>query len=234
MKASTSSGDVSEAAISKYEQIRDEIVRKRRKELQEMGFFSELDKAKNDVKVQPQKKRKTLGDASNKQEVLRRSSRDRRQVDYTGGDDVEFVPPWKPSFKAKGRGKENRSQSPSPSTSSSSLTTEEEQPKERRSSRPRKPVSYDEDVAPPHDGFIWCSECKEQKFNGCEEHVPRFADWSDFCLRIEPSCAARNSGEGVVNRGQTIEEGTIFGPYVGKFWTKAEYKVGNSKLAVKR
>jgi len=221
-QASTSSGDVSEAAISKYEQIRDEIVRKRRKELFEMGFFSELDKAKNDVKVQPQKKRKTLGDASNKQEVLRRSSRDRRQVDYTCGDDVEFVPPRKPSFKAKGRGKENRSQSPS--TSSSSLTTEEEQPKERRSTRPRKPVSYDEDVAPPHDGFIWCSECKEQKFNGCEEHVPRFADWSDFCLRIEPSCAARNSGEGVVNRGQTIEEGTIFGPYVGKFWTKAEYK----------
>ena len=97
MKASTSSGDdVSEAAISKYEQIRDEIVRNRRKELQKMGFFSELDKAKNDVKVQPQKKRKTLGDASNKPEVLRRSGRDRRQVDYTCGDDVEFVPPRKP------------------------------------------------------------------------------------------------------------------------------------------
>jgi len=87
-QASTSSGDVSEAAISKYEQIRDEIVRKRRKELFEMGFFSELDKAKNDVKVQPQKKRKTLGDASNKPEVLRRSGRDRRQIDYTCGDDV--------------------------------------------------------------------------------------------------------------------------------------------------
>jgi len=217
-----SSGDVSEAAISKYEQIRDEIVRNRRKELHEMGFFSELDKAKNDVKVQPHKKRKTLGDASNKPDVLRRSTRDRRQVDYTCGDDDEFVPPRKPSFKAKVRGKENRTQSPS--TSSSSLTTEEDQPKERRSSRPRKQVSYDENVAPPHDGFIWCSECKEQKFNGCEEHVPRFADWSDLCLRIEPSCAARNSGEGVVNRGQTIEEGTIFGPYVGKFWTKAEYK----------
>ena len=84
-----------------------------------MGFFSELDKAKNDVKVQPQKKRKTLGDASNKPDVLRRSSRDRRQVDYSCGDDVEFVPPWKPSFKSKVRGKENLSSSPSTSSANS-------------------------------------------------------------------------------------------------------------------
>ena len=187
-----------------------------------MGFFKELDEAKNDVKIQ-RKKRKTLGDASNKPEVMRRSSRERRQVSYNCRDDDDFLMPWKPSFKSKVRGKENLGSSPSTSSANSSS---KEVPQER-SLRPRKQVSYDEDIVPPHDGYIWCSTCKEQKFNGCEEHVPRFADWSDFCLRIEPSCAARNSGEGVVNRGTTIDEGTVFGPYVGKFWTKAEYKVGH-------
>merc|ERR1719342_238779 len=166
------------------------------------------------------KKRKTLGDASNVTESLRRSSRERRPVDYK--DAEEFAIPWKPSTKPRGKGKENVGHSSLSLPSSSS--TEEEQPKERRTLRPRKEVSYNEEVSPPHDGFIWCSTCKEQKFNGCEEHVPRFADWSDFSLNIEPSCAARNSGEGVVNRGPTIEEGTVFGPYVGRFWSKAEYK----------
>merc|ERR1719348_1556336 len=167
------------------------------------------------------KKRKTLGDAANVTESLRRSSRERRPVDYK--DEEEFKIPWKPSTKLRGRGKENLGHSSSPISSTKANSSSKEVPQER-SLRPRKQVSYDEDIAPPHDGYIWCSTCKEQKFNGCEEHVPRFADWSDFSLNIEPSCAARNSGEGVVNRGPTIEEGTVFGPYVGKFWTKAEYK----------
>jgi len=207
---------------STYEEIRDEIVRNRRRELKEMGFYVQLEEAKQGVMQQPsKKKRKTLGDAANVTESLRRSSRERRPVDYK--DEEEFKIPWKSSTKPRGRGKENLGHSSSP-TSSTTSSSSADLPKHRRTLRPRKEVTYNEEVAPPHDGYIWCSTCKEQKFNGCEEHVPRFADWSDFSLNIEPSCAARNSGEGVVNRGPTIEEGTVFGPYVGKFWTKAEYK----------
>jgi len=206
---------------STYEEIRDEIVRNRRRELKEMGFYVQLEEAKQGAMQQPsKKKRKTLGDVSNVTESLRRSSRERRPVDYK--DEEEFTIPWKPSSKPRGRGKENLSHSSSTIASTSSSSAD--LPKDRRTLRPRKEVSYNEEVVPPHDGYIWCSTCKEQKFNGCEEHVPRFADWSDFSLNIEPSCAARNSGEGVVNRGPAIEEGTVFGPYVGKFWTKAEYK----------
>jgi len=216
-QAGTSSADTK----STYEEIRDEIVRNRRRELKEMGFYVQLEEAKQGAMQQPsKKKRKTLGDASNSTESLRRSSRERRPVDYK--DAEEFTIPWRPSTKLRGKGKENVGHSSSSLPSSSSTATDIS--KDKRTLRPRKEVSYDEEVSPPHDGFIWCSTCKEQKFNGCEEHVPRFADWSDFSLNIEPSCAARNSGEGVVNRGPTIEEGTVFGPYVGRFWTKAEYK----------
>merc|ERR1719348_2665863 len=60
------------------------------------------------------KKRKTLGDVSNVTESLRRSSRERRPVDYK--DEEEFKIPWKPSSKPRGRGKENLPSSSSTST----------------------------------------------------------------------------------------------------------------------
>merc|ERR1719308_449373 len=66
------------------------------------------------------KKRKTLGDASNVTESLRRSSRERRPVDYK--DAEEFAIPWKPSPKPRGRGKENLGISSSSIASTSSTS----------------------------------------------------------------------------------------------------------------
>merc|ERR1719312_1671107 len=90
------------------------------------------------------KKRKTLGDASNGTESLRRSSRERRPVDYK--DEDEFKIPWKPSTKPRGRGKENLGHSSSSLPSSSSTSTDLS--KGKRTLRPRKEVSYNEEVAP--------------------------------------------------------------------------------------
>merc|ERR1719175_488867 len=94
------------------------------------------------------KKRKTLGDASNSTESLRRSSRERRPVDYK--DAEEFTIPWKPSTKLRGKGKENLGHSTSSIAPTSS--TSAGLPNDRRTLRPRKEVSYKEEVAPPHDG----------------------------------------------------------------------------------
>ena len=79
------------------------------------------------------------------------------------------------------------------------------------------------DQIPATDSFIWCSICNDQKYDGCELHPPRFASLEDFTLKVEKSSVAKNAG-GVVNRGEEIKEGTVFGPYVGKFNSKASYK----------
>merc|ERR1719474_2217702 len=71
------------------------------------------------------KKRKTLGDASNMTESLRRSSRERRPVDYKDAEEVTI--PWKPSTKPRGRGKEN--------FGNSSSSTSADLPKDRRTLR---------------------------------------------------------------------------------------------------
>merc|ERR1719308_796185 len=73
---------------STYEEIRDEIVRNRRRELKETGFYVQLEEAKQGAMQPPsKKKRKTLGDASNSTESLRRSSRERRPVDYKDAEE---------------------------------------------------------------------------------------------------------------------------------------------------
>ena len=38
----------------------------------------------------------------------------------------------------------------------------------------------------------------------------------EFNLKVEKSTVTKTDGEGVFNRGEVIQEGTVFGPYVGK------------------
>jgi hypothetical protein len=52
---------------------------------------------------------------------------------------------------------------------------------------------------------------------GCKEHRPYFGDNKEFRLEVEKSCMGRNAGDGVVNRGEKIHKGVLFGPYSGQF-----------------
>ena len=74
------------------------------------------------------------------------------------------------------------------------------------------------------DGFIWCSTCGKEEYNGCEKHVTYFGDSKEFKLMVEKSSVGEKAGEGVVNRGKVIPEGVLFGPYSGKFIHAADYE----------
>ena len=95
-------------------------------------------------------------------------------------------------------------------------------PSSSRSLRPRKPVDYSEVPEPEADSFIWCSTCNKEEYNGCEKHVTYFGDNKEFKLEVEKSSLGEKAGDGVVNRGQVIPEGVLFGPYTGKFIPAAE------------
>ena len=56
-----------------------------------------------------------------------------------------------------------------------------------RTLRPRQPVNYAEIPEPDADGFIWCSTCGTEEYNGCEKHVTLFGDNKMFKLEIGPS-----------------------------------------------
>ena len=60
----------------------------------------------------------------------------------------------------------------------------------------------------------------------CEKHVIYFGDNTELNkLEVEKSSLWEKVGEGVVNKGNVIPEGILFGPYTGKFISAAEYEV---------
>ena len=211
--------------MSDYEKLRELNIHERQAELERMGFFKQLQDAK--AKAAPPsssegskpRKRPALSTitSSNINQEPRRSGRDRKAVSYNldDYDDEDYKAPRQ--RRKKSSGKEN--QDPDFSPAEAELT----EAAGTHSLRPRKDVSY-QSQSVPHDHFIWCSDCNELKYDGCEVHVPMFQEFHNLNLTIEPSCAARNSGEGVVNRGELIKEGTLFGPYQGQYWTKDQYK----------
>ena len=201
--------------ISQYEIIREHNISQMNAELEKMGFYKQLQAAKDAVAT-PESSTKTSTKSSTKastkssrQHPPRKSTRDKKDVSYKlDSEDEDYKVPRQKRRK-KSDNKENID--PQPSTSSHFL-------------RQRKEVTYNQPESMPHDHYIWCSDCNELKYDGCEVHVPIFAEFNNLNLAIEPSCAARNSGEGLVNRGELIKEGTLLGPYYGKFWTKDQYK----------
>ncbi|CAB4063677.1 PRDM7_9 [Lepeophtheirus salmonis] len=106
----------------------------------------------------------------------------------------------------------------------------------RRSSRPKKQIAFDLSNtygAAPEDHFLCsfnnmsiiytdCEDCNDYFINGCLAHPLLIMDGSNLvCVsksRIE------NAGRGVFNVSkQTFEKNTLFGPYLGSFYTMEEY-----------
>ena len=92
--------------------------------------------------------------------------------------------------------------------------------------RPRrrvKPVNYAEEEMEDVDAVIFCTPCGVAKKDGCDIHKPVFAKYEDYDLRVSKSFI-KGAGEGVVNHGQIVPEGIIFGPYPGVLYSPEEYK----------
>ncbi|XP_040563841.1 histone-lysine N-methyltransferase PRDM9 [Lepeophtheirus salmonis] len=74
----------------------------------------------------------------------------------------------------------------------------------------------------PMDHFLYCEYCNDYLINGCIAHPFSIMDGSNLvCVnksRIE------NAGRGVFNISkQTFEKNTLFGPYLGSFYTTEDY-----------
>jgi hypothetical protein len=90
---------------------------------------------------------------------------------------------------------------------------------------PCKHVGYSEVPDPEADSFIWCSTCRKEEYNSCEKNITYFGDNKEFKLEVgKSSVGGRVMGVGVVNRGEMLPEGVLFGPYTDKFITAAKYK----------
>jgi len=199
----------------------------RQAELRKSGFFEDLNLPKMDVmpkSVNIKAARLKLGDVNNLQPPLpasRKSTGARKPVRYTDEEDTNL---FREPRKMPAKGKRAKSPDENYDPSSEDVATSPSPAKKRRkSTRPRKEVNYSDDgeeTIPPTDSFIWCSQCNKLAYNGCETHLPRFAAFEDFTLKVEKSLVAKNAGDGVFNRGDVITEGTVFGPYMVKYLSK--------------
>lgn len=177
--------------------------------------------------------RPRLGDVTNLQPSpvpSRKSTRARKPVRYTDEEDTDL---FREPRKIPAKGNKAKSLDENYNPSSEDVATDPSPAKKRRkSTRLRKEVNYTDDgeeMIPATDSYIWCSQCNEQAYNGCETHPPRFAALEDFTLKVEKSSVAKDAGDGVFNRGDVITEGTVFGPYVGKYLPKAKYDEKKAK-----
>ena len=86
-----------------------------------------------------------------------------------------------------------------------------------RQLRPRRPKpTYVEEELEPLDSTIFCQPCGVPVSGGCAVHPPVFSTGEDLALKVEPS-HIKKAGEGVINRGDVIPPGVLFGPYPGAF-----------------
>ena len=159
---------------------------------------------------------------------IRSSGRERKPVSYVVEEDLDGRS-RKRGKKTGGGKRKDTSKSPPVRTSRVKTASKSDPPpsfpSSSRTLRPRKHVDYSEVPEPEADGFIWCSTCNKEEYNGCEKHVTYFGDNKEFKLEVEKSSLGEKAGDGVVNRGQVIPEGVLFGPYTGKFIPAAEYEL---------
>ena len=86
-----------------------------------------------------------------------------------------------------------------------------------RQLRPRRPkTTYVEEELEPLDSVLFCDVCGVPREGGCALHPPVFSSGEEFSLKVEPS-HIRKAGEGVINHGDVIPRGLLFGPYPGAF-----------------
>ncbi len=94
---------------------------------------------------------------------------------------------------------------------------------EKRVLRPRKMMTYAEEIVPNADDYIFCDICQEDYFEGCSFH-PALRNDDKNLIAVKPS-TIKNAGRGVFNNsGKPIAVGTLFGPYTGEMIKPAEYK----------
>ena len=224
--------------------MRASIISDREAELAKLGFFQNLEQAKrdvlrpgtsatlDDVKKPPRGKLRVVTN----QESLpppppRKSTRERKPVLYTfpADEDNDASTPLR---KKRTRKEALDEETYDPEKDESSIPYSSPPKKHRKSVRKKQTVDYNEDaddLIPATDSYIWCSVCNYQKYNGCELHPPRFATLEEFNLKVEKSAVAKNAGEGVFNRGEVIQEGTVFGTVFN-----AENEKRNCKIVVKK
>ena len=210
-----------------YEILRERNIREREELLKEV--MGEINEAKQHMHDNAPRKRKADNDELTKpkrrrvKEVelveVRRSKREKKPISYVVDEDFEgtsmnMIPSMPPNPRPA---KHHEGPSSSPP---------EDQGCSSRSLRPRKPVCYTEFPEPDTDSYIWCSGCDRLEYHGCETHVTLFGDNNMFNLQVgESAIKARNAGQGIFNRGKDIiPEGTLFGPYTGRFIPIAEYE----------
>ena len=207
--------------LSEYEKLRERNIKEIEEAMKEK--MKEIEEAKKDMRDNaPGTVKKAAGEEAGGRrrkkkvvpvEQVRRSGRVRKPVSYVVEEEIG------------GRKKrERREESDSPVRRVGRKPTQS-LPSSTHTLRPRKPVNYAEYPEPNGDGFIWCSTCNRPEYNGCEVHTPFFADIRKLNLQVEKSSeGGGNAGQGVVNRGEVILEGVLFGPYSGKFIPTSTYE----------
>jgi hypothetical protein len=220
--------------LSEYEKLRERNIRERDEAMKEA--MEEIQEAKQDMRdnAPGAKKRPAEEEAGWRRKrrkvepvvEVRRSGRERKPVSYVVEEDLDW------SSRKRGRNHDRRSKdvSKSPFKSGrrkiiSKPNPPPTLPSSSRTLHPRKHVDYSEVPEPEADGFIWCSICNKEEYNGCEKHVTYFGNNKEFKLEVEKSSVGGKAGDGVVNRGKVIPEGVLFGPYTGKFIPATEYEV---------
>jgi hypothetical protein len=218
--------------LSDYEKLRERNIRERDEALKEA--LEEIEEAKQEMRnnAPEAKKRLSEEDAGGKNKrkkvetvvEVRRSGRDKKPVSYV----VEEEREGRSRGRKEGRGSRITNDSPVRRRGRKSNTKQVQPPvptPSTRKLRPRQPVNYTEDPEPEADGYIWCTPCSKEEYNGCECHPPFFGDTKEFNLVVGPSgVEGKKAGDGVFNRGKIIPEGVLFGPYSGNFIPTSTYK----------
>ena len=203
-----------ESPLSEYEKLRERNIREREEAMKHV--MEEIDDVKRELNenapgaVKRQMDSGKDGVKPKKQKVAevtapRRSSRQRRVVSYVEESEEGGTMTSKVGRKAV-------------------ITSSHNGEEFSRSLRPRKAVNYAEEPEVADDKFIWCWKCNKMEFNGCERHPPLFSNLENTELKVENSTVGRNAGDGIMNRGAVIVEGTIFGPYTGKYILAKDYE----------
>jgi predicted RNA-binding Zn-ribbon protein involved in translation (DUF1610 family) len=220
--------------LCEYEKLRERNIKERDEAMKEA--MEEIEEAKQDMRDNaPGPKRAAEEEAGGKgkrkkvEPVLevRRSGREKKPVTYVVDEDLDGRS-RKRGRQMGGRRSNEGSKTPVRSGRGKKTTSKPDPPpilpSSSRTLRPRKHVDYSEVPEPEADGFIWCSTCGKEEYNGCEKHITYFGDNKEFLVVVGRRIGGgRDGGEGVVNRGEDIPEGVLFGPYTGKFIPAAEY-----------
>jgi hypothetical protein len=219
--------------LSEYEKLRERNIRERDEAMKEA--LEEIEESKQEMRdnAPGAKKRGAEEEAvgrSKRKKVetvveVRRSGRERKPVSYVVEEEIEGR-----SRRGRKEGNGSRATSDSPvRRRGRKADTKQVLPPviapSTRNLRPRQPVNYAEDPEPDADGYIWCTPCGKEEYNGCECHPPFFGDTKEFNLVVGPSgVEGKDVGDGVFNRGEIIPEGVLFGPYSGNFIPTSAYK----------